>query len=89
MIIGLLISILSVSFTVTSSSSVEASGVVPEGMEVSYQRSGTTGQKGQMTAGNNTLLQVLGMDNCIIDSVTLNMRSNKSAGAGSLQMCIG
>ncbi len=89
MIIGFLISVLSLTFSVTSSSSVEVSGLVPEGVEVTYQRSGTTGQKGQMTAGNSTLLCVSGMDGCVIDSVALQMRSNKSAGAGSLQMLIG
>jgi hypothetical protein len=89
MILGLIFSILSVTYTIVSSNSVEASGAVSEGVEATYQRSGTTGQKGQMTAGNSTMLCVAGMDGCVIDSVVLQMRSNKSAGAGSLQMMIG
>ena len=89
MILGLLISAISLTFTVTSATSVEATGVVPQGVEATYRRSGVTGQKGQMTAGNTTLLHVSGMDNCVIDSVVLNMRSNKSAGAGGLSMSIG
>ena len=89
MIIGLLISILSVSYTVVSSTQVESSGSVPETVTAHYQRSSTTGQKGQMTAGNWTMLEMEGWDGFTIDSVVLTMRSNKAAGAGSLDMHIG
>lgn len=89
MIFGLLLSILSATYTVVSSTSVSVSGEVPEGSAAVYSRSGTTGQKGQMTAGHSTTLQLIGWDACMIDSVALNMRSNASAGAGSLRMRIG
>ena len=56
MILGLIFSILSVTYTVASSNSVDVTGEAPISSNVVYSRSGTTGQKGQMTAGNSTTL---------------------------------
>ena len=89
MILGLLISILSATYTITSSSSIEESGTIPVGSEATYSRSGTTGRVGQMTAGNSTLLVLDNWDRIEIDSIALEMRSNKTAGAGSLNVSIG
>ena len=89
MILGLIFSILSVTYTVASSNSVDVTGEAPMGSDVVYSRSGTTGQKGQMTAGNSTTLQLTGWDGCVLDSVVLSMRSNTAQGAGSLSMHIG
>ena len=89
MILGLLISILSATYTITSSSSVEESGNIPVGSEATYSRSGTSGRVGQMTAGNSTLLVLDNWGGIEIDSIALEMRSNKTAGAGSLNVSIG
>lgn len=89
MLLALFFSILTATYTVESSTSVALTGTAPVGSEATYSRSGTTGQKGQMTAGNSTTLQLTGWDGCVIDSVVLQMRSNKSAGAGSMTMHIG
>ena len=89
MLLGLIFSILSVTYTIETSSNVSVSGTPPAGSEATYSRSGTTGQVGQMTAGNSTLLVLEGWDGVEIDSIVLQMRSNKSAGAGSLTMTIG
>ena len=89
MILGLLISILSVSYIVTSSNSVEVNGSAPIGTIATYERSGTTGKKGQMTSGNSTTLELTGWEGYVIDSVVLSMCSNSTQGAGSLCMQIG
>ncbi len=89
MILGLIFSVLSVTYTVASSNSVNVTGDAPVSSDVVYMRSSTTGQKGQMTTGNSTTLQLTGWEGYMIDSVVLSMRSNTSQGAGSLQMTIG
>ena len=89
MLLAFLFSILTATYSLSSTTSVEASGVLPEGATHTYERSATTGQKGQMTAGNSTRLYLTGWEGCTIRTVTLSMRSNKSAGAGSLRMRIG
>lgn len=88
MILGLLISILSATYTVASSNSVNVSGDVPEGSEVVYSRTGT-GQKDRITEGNSVCLQLQGWDGFIVDSVVMQMHSNTAQGAGSLIMRIG
>lgn len=89
MLLALLFSILTATYTLSSTTSVEASGILPEGATHTYERSATTGQTGQMTAGNSTRLYLTGWEGCTIRTVTLSMRSNKYAGAGSLRMRIG
>ena len=89
MILGLIFSILSVTYTVASSNTVEVNGEEPMSSNAIFTRSSTTGQKGQMTSGNTTTLQLTGWDGCILDSVVLSMHSNTSQGAGSLTMHIG
>ncbi len=89
MVIGLLLSLLNATFTVGSSKTIEVSGDMPEGASVVFSRTAGSGDKKRMTAGNATELCLRGFDKSVIKSVTLSMRSNKSAGAGSLKMCIG
>ena len=89
MILGLLISILSATYTVASSSSVTPSGDIPANSQASYSRTATTGRVGQMTAGNSTLLVLENWGGYNIDSIALEMRSNKTSGAGSLCVAIG
>lgn len=89
MLLAFIFSILTATYSLSSTTSVEASGVLPEGSTYTYERSASTGQKGQMTAGNSTRLYLTGWEGCTIRTVTLSMRSNKSAGAGSLRMSVG
>lgn len=89
MLLCLLLSILSATFTVSDKNRVSPSGNLPEGGDFVYARTTTTGSKGQMTAGNSTTLCLKGWDGCTIQSVTLSMRSNSSSGAGRLFMTIG
>lgn len=78
-----------VTYTVKSKTDVTPSGAEPIGSYYEYSQSSTTGVAGQMTEGNSTTLQLYGFANLYIRSVTLMMRSNKNAGAGSLEMTIG
>lgn len=89
MIIGLLISWLSVTYTVTSSTTVETSGMPPSDSEVRYERTGNTGQIGQMTSGNATTLRLTGWEGKTIQQITLTMHSNTAQGAGELVARIG
>ena len=89
MLLGFIFSILTATYTVSSTTSVECGGDVPVGSTYQYSRSASTGQKGQMTAGNSTTLHLSGWTGCTIDSVVLSMRSNKEQGSGSMEMRIG
>ncbi len=72
-------------FTVETNKKVSTSGVLPENAATEYI---CTGRKGQMTAGQSATLTLTNWQNTEIQSVTLSMRSNKSAGAGTLQMTV-
>ncbi len=89
MLLGFIFSVLSATFSLSSTTTVDVSGEVPIGASHEYARSATTGQKGQMTAGNSTCLSLIGWDGCTIRSVALQMRSNKSSGKGSLSVRVG
>ena len=89
MILGLIFSILTATYTVISTTEVEASGVTPDNSTVEYTRTASTGQKGQMTAGNGTTLRIDGWDDCVVEEVTLVMHSNKGNGKGVLSMTVG
>lgn len=82
-------SILKATYTLTSTTTVKQSGTAPESSVDTYERTSSTGEKGQMTAGNSTRLELKGWDDYIIKEVELQMRSNKSSGAGSLSLVIG
>lgn len=89
MLLTILLSIMTATYTVSSTTMVEATGDIPVASTVMYERSAATGQKGQMTAGNATRLELKGWDRCRIHEVELQMRSNANAGKGSLTMKIG
>ena len=78
-----------VTYTLSSTTTIEQSGTPPESSVATYDRTTTTGKKGQMTAGNSTRLEVRGWDDYIIKEVELQMHSNTRAGAGSLSLVIG
>ena len=78
-----------VTYTLSSTTTIEQSGTPPESSVATYDRTTTTGKKGQMTAGNSTRLELKGWDGCTIKRVELQMRSNTSSGAGSLSLVIG
>ncbi len=77
-----------VKYTVTSKTTVETEGDAPAGVEATFVQTGA-GKNGQMTAGNSTLFTLEGLQNLCLYSITLEMRSNKSAGAGWMEMRVG
>ena len=89
MILSLILSIFSVTFTLESTTEVKPSGVLPDSSTYKYERTAISGQKGQMTAGNATYLELNGWDGYIIRAIELQMRSNKSSGKGLLNMTVG
>ena len=78
-----------VTYTLSYTNTIEQSGTPPKSSVATYKRTSSTGQKGQMTAGNSTRLELRGWDDYIIKEVELQMHSNKSSGAGSLSLVIG
>lgn len=74
-------------YTITSKTSVSTSGTVPEGSSAQYSQ--TYGTVNQMTLGNSSTLTLSGYDGAVVTGITLSMRSNKSAGAGSLDVKVG
>ena len=82
-------SILKATYTLTSTTTVKQSGTAPESSSAIYERTANRGQKGQMTAGNSTRLELRGWDDYIIKEVELQMHSNMKSGAGSLSVVVG
>ena len=62
MLLGLIFSILTATYSLSSTTHVEASGDIPEYSTYYYARSAEHGQKGQITAGNSTCLTLTGWD---------------------------
>ena len=89
MLIGFIFSILTATYTLSSNNTVNQEGVVPAYSNYDFERTSTTGKKGQMTEGNTTHLRLSGWDGCAITGVTLEMHSNSKSGAGSMTMKIG
>ena len=83
------LSILTATYTLNSTTTVKHSGTPPKSSVATYERTSSKGQKGQMTAGNSTRLELRGWDDYIIKEVELQMHSNTSSGAGSLSLVIG
>ena len=77
-----------VTYTVTSTSAVSASGNVPSGSSVTYN-STFTNNKYQLTADNSMTLTLSGYAGCKITGIKLSMKSNTSKGAGSFSMKVG
>ncbi len=72
-------------FAVETAKTVSVSGVVPEGATAVFS---STGKGKQLTGGKQATLTLTGWQNVEIESVRLSMCSNKSAGAGSLEMTV-
>lgn len=65
--------------------SINVSGLVPQGSSATWENSYTGSNLGQMTGGNSTTFTISGFSKTtIITSLTLNMKSNSSSGAGNL-----
>lgn len=73
-------------YTITGKQAVP-SGDIPAGSSCTYEQSGS--RSGQMTAGNDLTLTLSGYDGMILQSVTLQMKSNSAAGGGELTMTVG
>lgn len=73
-------------YTITSKQAVP-SGDIPAGSSCAYEQSGN--RSGQLTADNELILTLNGYDGIQLQSVTLSMKSNTSAGAGQLQLKVG
>lgn len=86
--LALLLSIITFTLTSTTGGTYDYEGDEPVGMECTYDHTATSGSKGQMTAGNSTTLTITGWKGYTIKSVSLSMKSNKSAGAGKLEMTV-
>ncbi len=69
-------------YTIDSKTSVTSSGIIPDNSSATYSQ--THQNKGQMTANNSTTLTLQGYQGYCIKGITLNIRSNTSAGAGGV-----
>lgn len=76
-----------VTYTVISTNSVTATGNAPAGSSVTY--SSTYSTEYQLTKDNSMILTLSGYTGCKITGITLSMKSNSSAGAGSFSMIAG
>lgn len=75
-------------YTIASTSSVTTSGTAPTGSGATYSQTYTT-TKGQITGGKSATLTLSGYVGNKITSIVLSMKSNTSAGAGSLNVVAG
>lgn len=89
MLLGLIFSILTASYTLSSNNTVLLEGEAPVYSTYDFERSSTTGRKGQMTKGNSTRLHLGGWDGSYIHRITLEMHSNSGSGKGSMTMQVG
>ena len=77
----------SVTYTVTSTSTVKTTGTAPQGSSAAYSQ--THGTAKQMTAGNSITLTLSGFDGKTITGASVSVKSNSSKGAGSLSLVTG
>ena len=74
-------------YTVASKTSVTVSGTVPDGSSAVYAQ--TANNVGQITSNNTFKLILKGYKGAIITGLSLSMKSNGKAGAGSLSVTCG
>lgn len=80
----------SVTYTVSTTSSVNSSGSVPANSSATFVNTYTTGSEvGQMTNNNSMTLTLSGYKNQIIKGIVLSMRSNSSGGKGYMSAIVG
>lgn len=77
----------SVTYTVTTRSSVTVSGEAPAGSSATFTNTYTTAN--QLTNGNSMTLTLSGFSGKRITGVTLSMKSNTRSGAGSFSLVAG
>ena len=78
----------SVTYTVASTSSLTVSGEAPAGSATTFKNTYTS-NKQQMTSGNSQTYTLSGYSGYTITGIKLSMKSNSSAGAGSLSVKAG
>lgn len=76
-----------VTYTVTSTSAVSASGTAPTGSSATY--TSTYGTQSQLTSGNEMTLTLSGFAGMKLTGLTLSMKSNTSDGSGYLDVKAG
>jgi hypothetical protein len=74
-------------YTISSKTAVTTTGTAPSGSSATYSQTYTT--QSQMTSGNSTTLTLSGYVGYKITSIVLSMKSNASAGAGTLSVVAG
>ena len=74
-------------YTVASKSTVDTTGVVPEGSEATFECNGYSAT--QLTGGTHMTLTLNGYEGAKITGLTLSMKSNGRSGAGSLSVTCG
>jgi hypothetical protein len=74
-------------YSVSTTNSVVASGISPSGSSSTYAQTYSTAK--QMTSGNSASLTLSGYAGYKITNVVLEMRSNSSSGAGTLNIVAG
>lgn len=78
---------LTATYSVASKTTLSSSGNLPAGSMATYEQTYTTAS--QMTKGNSCTFTLAGYEGCKITGITLSMKSNKSAGSGSLSVKAG
>jgi hypothetical protein len=78
---------LTATYTVTSKTAVSSSGATPTGSAATYTQTYNT--VSQMTNNNSVTLTITGYDGMTITGISLNMKSNKSGGAGYMTVTVG
>lgn len=74
-------------YTITSTTAVTKTGTAPSGSGATYAQTYATAK--QLTSPNTATLTLSGYAGYVISSITLEMHSNTSAGAGSLSVVAG
>lgn len=74
-------------YTVSTTSAVTSGGTAPSGSSATYTQSYATAK--QLTSGNSATLTLSGYAGYKITSIVLEMRSNGTAGAGTLSVVAG
>lgn len=81
-------SVNSVTYTVTSKTSVSTSGTAPVGSSITFENT-YSNNKNQITKDNSQTYTIKGFEGCTIKKVVLSMMSNKSSGAGTFSLKAG
>ena len=76
-------------YTVTSKSAVSTSGTAPVGSSATFNNSGTSGNNDQAVKDAVMTLTLTGYSGKVIKNITLYMKSNSKAGAGTFSAVAG